>query len=317
MISETEKESAKSRSIIEVARELGFELQPQKQEGIYKVAHGGGLFLFERTDAGGRSNRWSCAETDKSGDVIDFVREYGGKSYPEAVAWLLNGQVTKAAAPRASPSKSSVIMLPKISQNTNRIQAWLIQTRRCHPEVVRWAIRQGCIRQSVSYGNALFLGKDMQTGAVRYCLIRGALPSEASRRFRMEAEGSDKRYAWFLAGAADNSIAYCFESPIDALSHASLRQKAGLAWKEDWRISQAGLSNTALEYFLETHPAIRQLVFCYDNDQFAADKNGNPDNHGQKKAMANLQLFAARGYACSVELPPKGCKDFNDSLQQD
>jgi DNA primase len=57
-----------------------------------------------------------------------------------------------------------------------------------------------------------------------------------------------------------------------------------------------------LPFFLNQHTAVRELVFCLDND---------PPRREAAATMA--RKYAEKGYTAWIELP-KG-KDFNDDLQ--
>jgi hypothetical protein len=119
----------------------------------------------------------------------------------------------------------------------------------------------------------------------------------------MDCAGSDKRYG-FNMHKADAERLYVFEAPIDCMSHATLeniRTGNSGAWRNDSRLSLAGTSDVALSFFLRRYSAVKELVFCLDND--AA---------GQESA-ANLALkYGETGYITRVE-PPQG-KDYNEDL---
>ncbi len=98
---------------------------------------------------------------------------------------------------------------------------------------------------------------------------------------------------------------FIFESPIDAMSHASLVNAAtgGTgAWKKDTRLSLAGTSDAALNFFLNQHKEIKALVFCLDNDK-----------PGREAAFTLGRKYAFRRYAIFNE-PPHG-KDYNEDLK--
>lgn len=60
-----------------------------------------------------------------------------------------------------------------------------------------------------------------------------------------------------------------FESPIDAMSHASLVNAiAGNpnAWRVHTRLSLGGTSDVALMQYLSEHSKCRDITLCLDND---------------------------------------------------
>ena len=94
---------------------------------------------------------------------------------------------------------------------------------------------------------------------------------------------------------------YIFESPIDAMSHASLEYAETGAWQKHSRLSLAGTTDMAIPFFLKQHTAVSNLVFCLDND-----------SAGQKAASNMVHKYADKGYLTSIQ-PPKG-KDYNEDL---
>jgi hypothetical protein len=97
---------------------------------------------------------------------------------------------------------------------------------------------------------------------------------------------------------------YIFESPIDAMSHASLvNYESGDtdAWRSHNRLSLSGISDAALSKYLEMYPHIKELVFYLDNDPA-----------GRDAAVAMKRMYADKGYFSRMELPAK--KDVNEDL---
>jgi hypothetical protein len=89
------------------------------------------------------------------------------------------------------------------------------------------------------------------------------------------------------------------------MSHASLENAATGdrdAWKRHSRLSLAGTSDVALLFFLNQHTAVKELVFCLDNDP-----------PGQEAAATMARKYADKGFRTRIELP-RG-KDHSDDLQ--
>lgn len=143
-------------------------------------------------------------------------------------------------------------------------------------------------------------------GKPRYCALRA--PS-SERKFRQDVENSDKTYGFCMEGRSDR--VYEFEAPIDAMSHATLCKLYGIDWREDHRVAEGCLSDKALSRYLKSHPEIREIVFCYDNDVDGKDANGQPRNHGQVQANQSAEAFKA-GYKIFIQTPQT--KDFNEDL---
>jgi len=64
-----------------------------------------------------------------------------------------------------------------------------------------------------------------------------------------------------------SNLVYVFESPIDAMSHATLFKLNDLDWRKDFRLSLGGVSGKALEKFLSCNPQITRISLCLDNDE--------------------------------------------------
>jgi hypothetical protein len=104
---------------------------------------------------------------------------------------------------------------------------------------------------------------------------------------------------------SQSGLLYIFESPIDAMSHASLENALTgdkNAWRRDNRLSLAGTSDAALPKYLETHPHIMELVLCLDNDP-----------PGREASVVIARKYAEKGYRTRIELPRS--KDYNEDLQ--
>ena len=81
---------------------------------------------------------------------------------------------------------------------------------------------------------------------------------------------------------------YEFEAPIDAMSHATLYKLRGYDWRKDYRISEGCLSDRALKRFLEEHPKVNEIVFCYDNDVDGKLADGTPTEKDFNKVLTSL-----------------------------
>ena len=147
----------------------------------------------------------------------------------------------------------------------------------------------------------MFVGHDEQ-GKARFASLRGTY---GDFQFRMDCPGSDKRYGFNMAASTPSERLYVFESAIDAMSHACLANNAAGnkdAWKRNNRLSLAGTSDAALDFFLNKRSSVRELVFCLDNDPA-----------GREASAAMARKYAEKGYQTRIELPAG--KDFNDDLQ--
>ena len=96
---------------------------------------------------------------------------------------------------------------------------------------------------------------------------------------------------------SESATLHIFESPIDAMSHASMTDD----WKSQNRLSLSGTSDLALAQYLETHPNTKRLVFYLDND-----------TAGREAAKSLAEKYTARDFYTEIQIPTG--KDFNEDL---
>jgi hypothetical protein len=111
-------------------------------------------------------------------------------------------------------------------------------------------------------------------------------------------------YELTRSGSCWKGKVYCFESAIDAVSHASLVKLNGGDWRDAWRISLGGTSFLGLDRFLSEHPRIRAVVACLDNDET-----------GNRRSEKLMSEYSAKGYY--TEREASDAKDFNEDLLND
>ena len=231
--------------------------------------------------------------------AIDYLIKLEGLSFRQAVE-AVSGIAPATPPPQREAEPPKTLILPQKVGTPLRLYDYL-----CGQRCIDGGLVNALLGEEKLYedrrGNVVFVGYDEQHKA-RFASLRG---TRAGRPFRMDCAGSDKRYGFHMAACGASGRLYLFESPIDAMSHASLAIAAtggGDAWKQHSRLSLAGTSDTALPFFLNQHPAVRELVFCLDNDA-----------PGREAAAAMVRKYAAKGYDMRIELPTG--KDFNVDLQ--
>ncbi|MDR2889705.1 MAG: DUF3991 and toprim domain-containing protein [Lachnospiraceae bacterium] len=310
-----------STSIIDLAVENGFEIEKGDRQTVH-VKNSGGLYLFKH----GRG--FNCFTTEKHGDIVDFAMEYLGQgSKTEAIALILGceayGKTAISGSDFAGTNYAGTdprgeMELPPRAPSQQQAFNYLVQTRGLDDEIVAELIGQGKIFQSKeikadkngvmrTYQNCCFVGFDDQ-GRARYCSMR-AMGAKAT--FKQDRLYSDKTYGFTMAGRSRR--VYEFEAAIDAISHASLCALYGIDWRKDHRVAEGCLSDKALRRYLQGHPEIREIVFCYDNDVDGRLPDGTTHNHGQERAAKAMREFGALGYVVYVQTP-RG-KDFNCDLR--
>jgi hypothetical protein len=199
---------------------------------------------------------------------------------------------------RTATEQPITLFLPEKAGLPIRLYDYLCVKRGIDSGIVNTLIQKGVLYED-RRGNVVFVSYDEQ-GKPRFASVRGTY----DRLFRMDCEGSDKRYGFNMAFASSERL-YIFESPIDAMSHGSIENLATGdtgAWRRDNRLSLAGTSDAALAFFLNKHKEVRELVFCLDNDP-----------PGREAAAVLARKYAGKGYKVLSELTAG--KDYNDDLK--
>lgn len=299
-----------STNMIDFAVSNGFDIEKGDRYSVH-VKHSGGLYFFNH----GRG--YYCFSTQKKGNIVDFVKDYYGLDFVSAVEMILGTKAYEQTKHYIMPIEKvpkKELTLPSKDENYNRVIAYLIYTRGIEKDVVYQMIKEKKVYQAKTeisgktYSNCAFVGFD-ENKKPKYCALR-SMSNKSS--FRQDVAGSDKTYGFVMEGTSNR--VYVFEAPIDAMSHATLTFLHHANWKEGHRVSEGGLSDKALERYLNLHPEIDEIAFCYDNDIDGKLPNGTPCNHGQLKAKEMSEKYSNLGYKVKIQAPKN--KDFNADLQQ-
>ena len=201
-----------------------------------------------------RGNKWFRHSEGKGGGPIDFVMEFYGKTFPEAVEMLI---MEKAAEPvEAVSSPMPGFRLPVPNETNETAKKYLTDVRGLDPRLVDIFLETGDIYEDVDHHNVVFVGRDLKN-IPHYAHCRGT-----SEKFRQDVAGADKSFGFCYHGTGDQLCV--FEAPIDMLSFINLYAK-------DWRtrsyLSLGGVSGKALNRYLTEHPNISRVYLCLDNDE--------------------------------------------------
>ena len=207
-----------------------------------------------------RGNKWYRHSQSKGGGPVDFVMEFFGKSFTEAVE-LLTGE--KGAAPppdRPSLAPLSDFRLPPRSTDNRIARNYLTAARRIDEDVTGFFFSTGDIYEEAAHHNAVFVGRD-ESGVPRYAHQRGTAGS-----FRLDVKGSDKTFNFCYRGEGERL--FVFEAPVDLLSFLCLFKKD---WQKQSYLSLGGVGDKALLRFLSDRPNIKTVYLCLDNDNAGND----------------------------------------------
>ena len=149
------------RSYVEKLAEVSEEVERSGNEWRWK-RHGSVTF---------RGNRWYRHSQQMGSHAIDFMQEFFGMSYPEAVTYLLNGETgqvihggsppretagKRAARPRGEETteekEPKILVPPEKNDTMKRVYAYLMQKRHISREVLSFFARN---KQSAKSSNTL------------------------------------------------------------------------------------------------------------------------------------------------------------------
>ena len=203
-------------------------------------------------------NKWFRHSQSKGGYPVDFVMEFYGKSFPEAVQ-MLTGEPGEVQ-PEADPAPSPAFRLPLRNVTNANILNYLTQERKLSPSLVNFFIAAGDIYEDAAHHNVVFVGRDAD-GHPRYASSRGI-----REKFRQDAAGAEKAFGFAHRGTDKQLLV--FEAPIDLLSFIELFPKN---WQQHNYLSLGGVSGKALRQFLSERPDMERVFLCLDSDKAGED----------------------------------------------
>ena len=236
-----------------------------------------------------RGNKWFRHSQSKGGYPVNFVMEFYGKSFPEAIQMLTgeNGE-GQTEATTAPPTE---FHLPLHSKTADRAIQYLTESRGLNKTLVEAFLFSGDIYEDAKRHNVVFVGRD-QNGIPRYAHVRGT-----DEPFRQDITGSDKSYPFRYEG--NGSQLLIFEAPIDLLSFICLYPRD---WQTRSYLALGGVSGKALDHFLSERKDICQVFLCLDSDTAGSE--------------ASLRLAQNIPDGISVVRLVPARKDWNDVLRQ-
>ena len=203
-------------------------------------------------------NKWFRHSQSKGGLPVDFVMEFYGKSFPEAVQ-MLTGEPGEVQ-PETDPAHSPAFRLLLRNVTNANILNYLTQERKLSPSLVNFFIAAGDIYEDAAHHNVVFVGRDAD-GHPRYASSRGI-----NEKFRQDAAGAEKAFGFAHRGTDKQLLV--FEAPIDLLSFIELFPKN---WQQHSYLALGGVSAKALQQFLSERPDVERVFLCLDSDKAGED----------------------------------------------
>ena len=234
--------------------------------------------------------------------ALDYLIHVKGMDFVPAVQLLCDELQPALAEPVKAHAKPQTkpFALPRHNGDDSIVTMYLMR-RGIDFDVIARCLENGTLYESKGYHNAVFVGRDGQ-GTPRYAMLRGT----DGGTFKIEAEGSDKRFSFSMPGTDDTLMVT--ESAIDALSVATLLCRHGMKWRSPHYLSLGGISEKmstvprALVQYLNDHPSIRQIHLMLDNDKAG------------REAARHIAASLGESYDVKTAFPAHG-KDFNDEAR--
>lgn len=253
-----------------------------------------------------RGNEWYDHALEQGGLAIDFVQNFYGLSFPEAVTKLLSGEQGElySKAKKRKQIEQKHFVLPPKNSDMRRVFAYLIKNRHIDRDVVSFFVKQKLLYESCEqsadktkeYHNAVFVGYD-RNGVPCHAHKRGIYSNGKS--FKGNVESSNPCYSFHFTGTSNRL--YVFEAPIDMLSFITIYKNTH--WQEHSYVALCGVSEQAMLKMLEINPNLNHVLLCLDHD--AA---------GIEASEKFQDLLSKKGIECSRLLSK--CKDWNEDIKK-
>lgn len=251
-----------------------------------------------------RGNEWYDHSSEQGGYAIDFVKNFYGLTFPEAVTLLLGGEQGGVYRP-ASEKKQEVkkqFALPNPHSDMRRVYAYLVKTRLIDREVINYFAKEKLLYESrekskdgmKEFHNAIFVGYD-ENGVPRHAHKRGLYTM--GKGFKGNVDNCNPEYSFHCIGQSNQL--YVFEAPIDMLSYITLHPKD---WVNHSYVALCGVSEYAMLKMIELNSHLNNVVLCLDHDEA-----------GIEASEKYQDLLSEKGITCEIE--QSIYKDWNEDIK--
>lgn len=248
---------------------------------------------------------WFRYSEGKGGDAIDFLQRFEGKTFPEAVDFLLkwNGRARDSPdrpppaqqGDQTAPAEPVPFVLPPANEDQVRVTAYL-RKRGIAPAIIRGFVAAGLLYEEAERHNCVFVGKDQENKPV-FAAKRGTYDLNGAS-FRAGVPGNDKETGFRLPADSSKDRIHVFEAPIDLMSFCTLHRDVTRN-----AVALCGLHEGPLDTYLQENPHIKYVFLCLD-----------ADGPGREAAERMKKKYSQKGCVVSYKPPPRG-KDWNEYLQ--
>ena len=150
---DTEMQIARETDLPELLSHLGY--QVKRVGRFHTTAEMDSLRIKDR-------RTWFRYSQNTGGDAITFLQQFCGKSFPEAVEYLLtfHGKARDAPIPQPKPiSPKQEFFLPPRNADDRRVFAYL-RKRGIAAQVIRQFMNSGLLYEDAVHHNCVFVGRD-------------------------------------------------------------------------------------------------------------------------------------------------------------
>lgn len=272
---------ARKADLEQYLRNIGEELLKEGRQ--YRAKKHSGLVVS--------GNRWYSHTLLKGGNTLDYLIRMKGMEFKKAVGILSHGNTIPIRPSKTT--KTGQITIPQRNTDDQRVMAYLAKTRGIAIEVILPLLKKGRIFEATKTHNVVFTGID-DTGTIRYVMQRSTI---FGSNLKFESEGSNKRFSFSIKGQSATLLV--FESPIDLLSFMSL--KKSILNEYPHMLSLGGVSDIALEAYIERTSGINCIIFLLDNDRV-----------GHEAYLQLHEKYSSNGFHVLKYFPEE--KDWNQQL---
>jgi hypothetical protein len=245
---------------------------------------------------------WNSKGT--GGNAVDFLMEYYGMTFNDAVRELTGYEKKEVLPPPSFPSQSFNFTAINLCSDMKRTVAYLTITRKIAADLIQKLIKDKYIFQENGTNNIIFAmyNENRQIVGAELC---GTL---SERKFKGIKENSTFGYG-FNVGVPDAngrgySYALFFESAIDLLSFIEISRLNNKPLTACLLVSLGGLKENIIKHTLNAFKCPSrslQCVICVDNDI----------------AGVNLtKTLETQNIAFKTHFPQQDFKDWNEQLKK-
>lgn len=254
--SEEQIDRANRIDVVEYARSTGLEIA--RSGNWFKAKHMGGLYFNKN------ANTWHWETQDVGGTgAISLCMKLENLEWKDAVKRLLGEEMetmrhSEQWTPVEEPQRE--FQLPDKADNYRHVYAYLCKSRGIDKEIVDMAVKKGLLYENTQR-SCVFVGKDAE-GIPRHASVRST--NTQGKVFKQDVPGSQKQFSFSISGTS--GVLNVFEAPIDVLSYLSFQKLHGLDINDSY-VALGGVTDKALERFLDEHDNINKIRVCSDHDE--------------------------------------------------